>query len=184
MSIVNAKNFTFTYPGADESALKEISFEIKNGETIGIIRPLGSGKTTLGMAIAGLAPSITGGETSGELEVNTNSRRKEESPDKNWDDDGANRKHVGMVFEEFASQLVQLKMIEEIKVPLENYGTSQQESTNRAHQLLEQVGLGDVEDNRRVWDLSGGQQQRLAIAATLAFTRNAETRCDRRCLGC
>ncbi|KYC43702.1 hypothetical protein WA1_00600 [Scytonema hofmannii PCC 7110] len=169
MSIVNAKNFTFTYPGADESALKEISFEIKNGETIGIIGPLGSGKTTLGMAIAGLAPSITGGETSGELEVNTNSRRKEESQDKNWDDNGANRKHVGMVFEEFASQLVQLKMIEEVKVPLENNGTSQQESTNRARQLLEQVGLGDVEDNRRVWDLSGGQQQRLAIAATLAI---------------
>ncbi|MUG91397.1 ATP-binding cassette domain-containing protein [Scytonema sp. UIC 10036] len=169
MSVVNAKNFTFTYPGSDESALKEISLEINNSEIIGIIGPLGAGKTTLGMAIAGLAPSITGGETSGELEVNTNGRRKEESQDKNRDGDDTRKKHVGMVFEDFASQLVQLKMIEEIRVPLENSGASEQEATDRARQLLKQVGLSDVEDNRRIWDLSGGQQQRLAIAATLAI---------------
>ncbi|RUR75984.1 ATP-binding cassette domain-containing protein [Chlorogloeopsis fritschii PCC 9212] len=52
MSIVNAKDFTFTYPAADETTIDGISFEMKQGEVIGIIGPLGAGKTTLCMAIA------------------------------------------------------------------------------------------------------------------------------------
>jgi len=164
MAIVTAKNFTFTYPAAEESTLHDISFEIQAGEVMGIIGPVGAGKTTLCRAIAGLVPSITGGETSGNLDLQA------QPPNSGNGNSKQNSKgRVGMVFEDYASQLVQLKVLEEVKVPLLNIGASEQEAIERARQLLEQVGLGAIEDKRRIWELSGGQQQRLAIAANLAL---------------
>jgi len=162
MSIVNAKNFTFTYPGSDESVLNEVSLEIKDGEVLGIIGPLGAGKTTLCKAIAGLVPSITGGEASGEMNVSDRHQR-ESSND-------ANEQQVGIVFEDYAAQLIQLKVLEEVKTPLLNRGLSPKEAENRARELLDKVGLSNRDfEKKRIWDLSGGQQQRLAIAATLAI---------------
>jgi energy-coupling factor transport system ATP-binding protein len=161
MSIVNAKNFTFTYPGSDESVINQVSFEIEDGEVLGIVGPLGAGKTTLCRAIAGLVPSITGGEVAGAIEVsNGNHQTKSNS------NDG----QVGMVFEDYAAQLIQLKVLEEVKTPLLNRGLSHKEAEDRARELLKKVGLsGQDLEKKRIWDLSGGQQQRLAIAATLAM---------------
>jgi energy-coupling factor transporter ATP-binding protein EcfA2 len=186
MSIVKAKNLTFCYPGSDESALKEVSFEIHENEVVGIVGPPGAGKTTLGMVIAGLAPSVTGGELRGELDVNINRSQPEDvacnsdlnqRDDHNSDDREDSDKNenirqigrVGMVFEEMAAQLVQLKALEEVRVPLLNTGASPDEATDRAWELLNKVGLGNIDDDTRIWDLSGGQQQQLAIAANLAI---------------
>ena len=44
---ISFNNFTFTYPGSKDPSLKNISLEIKAGETIGIVGKIGSGKTTL-----------------------------------------------------------------------------------------------------------------------------------------
>jgi ATP-binding cassette subfamily B multidrug efflux pump len=44
---VSARNLTFTYPGADRPALRNITFDLKAGEILGIAGPTGSGKTTL-----------------------------------------------------------------------------------------------------------------------------------------
>ncbi|MCQ2772434.1 MAG: ABC transporter ATP-binding protein/permease [Bacilli bacterium] len=44
---ISFKNFNFTYPGNDEPSLKNISLDIKAGETIGIVGKIGCGKTTL-----------------------------------------------------------------------------------------------------------------------------------------
>jgi energy-coupling factor transport system ATP-binding protein len=137
MSIVSAKNFTFTYPGSDKSVLNEVSFEIGDGEVLGIVGPLGAGKTTLCRAIAGLAPSITGGEASGEIKVSGSNhshlQRQETS--------SGNQRQVGMVFEDYAAQLIQLKVLEEVKTPLLNRGLSPQEAEKRARELLDKVGL-------------------------------------------
>ena len=162
MAIVRARNFTFTYPGAEARALDEVSFEIRSGEVLGIIGPVGAGKTTLCMAIAGFAPRIIGGQSSGELAVGGRDTR--DAPGE------ARGQRVGMVFEDYVGQLTQLKARDEVTAALTSRGLAEQDAVARAHALLDRVGLGaeGVED-KLVWELSGGQQQRLALAATLAI---------------
>ncbi len=48
---ITAKNLTFTYPGSDQPALKNINFTIHSGETIAIVGSIGSGKSTLANAL-------------------------------------------------------------------------------------------------------------------------------------
>lgn len=165
MPIVTANEFKFTYPGAEESALNGASFEIEKGEVIGIIGPVGAGKTTLCMAIAGLVPRITGGEASGEMTVNC-----DEADDRSGSQQDENQL-VSMVFEDYVGQLTQLTAIDEVKNPLLGQkDISEQEAENQARELLNKVGLDPDElKKRRVWEMSGGQQQRLAIAAALAL---------------
>lgn len=161
MSIIQAKNFSFSYPGVEEKAIDGVSFEIEPNEVVGLIGPLGAGKTTLCMAIAGVAPSVIGGDISGELTV-AYQRRHEESG-------MANTGKVGMVFENFGSQLVQLKVLAEVMTPLRNRGFSEQEAKDRARELLRKVGLDEDMEDEQLWDLSQGEQQRVAVAATLAM---------------
>lgn len=162
MSIVSAKDFTFYYPATEEATIESVSFEIKQGEVIGIIGPLAAGKTTLCMAIADFAPRIVGGDFEGSLSVDN---RKLGSDKRKQD------RQVGMVFEDYSAQLVQIKVLDEVTTPLINNGKSQEDAENRARELLKKVGLGTGEEieKTRIWELSGGQQQRLAIAATLAI---------------
>jgi energy-coupling factor transporter ATP-binding protein EcfA2 len=161
MSIIHAKNFSFTYPGVEEKAIDGVSFEIEPNEVVGLIGPLGAGKTTLCMAIAGVAPSVIGGETSGELTVAYQKRTEDSGME--------NTGKVGMVFENFGSQLVQLKVLDEVMTPLENRGFSEQEAKERAREILRQVGLHEDMEGKQLWDLAQGQQQRVAVAATLAM---------------
>ena len=57
---VSLKNITFTYPGAPEPALKDVSFDIKQGETVALLGRVGSGKTTLGKLLCGLVEAESG----------------------------------------------------------------------------------------------------------------------------
>lgn len=57
---IELKNITFSYPDQANSALKDINLHISNGEKIGLIGPVGSGKTTLGKLILGLYEPISG----------------------------------------------------------------------------------------------------------------------------
>jgi ATP-binding cassette subfamily C protein LapB len=57
---IGVKNLTFSYPGQTTKVLNNISLEIAAGEKVGIIGPVGSGKTTLGKLILGLYEPISG----------------------------------------------------------------------------------------------------------------------------
>lgn len=153
MTVIEASKYNFSYPGMDENTLDDISFEISSGEVIGIVGALGAGKTTLCMSIAGFTPKIVGGDAEGKIDF----------PNQNEDT-------VGMVFEDYSAQLVQLKVLDEVTTPLLNRGVDEAEIENRGRELLKKVGLeGKKIERQKIWELSGGQQQQLAIAATLAI---------------
>lgn len=135
--------------------LEDVSFIVKKGETISIIGPSGSGKSTLLRCINRLEKP-----TSGEILINA-----ESVTDKNVN---RLRQQMGMVFQHF-NLFNHLNVTANITLaPLTLKTMGKKEAKEKAHYLLERVGLADKKD---VYPstLSGGQKQRVAIARALAM---------------
>lgn len=54
---LRVENLSFTYPGADHAALLNINFTLRRGQTLGIVGPVGSGKSTLVQILGGIRPA-------------------------------------------------------------------------------------------------------------------------------
>lgn len=154
--VIHAENLRLQYPTKSDLALDGVSFEASEGEVLGVVGPTESGKTSLAQAVAGFAPSVTGGTLDGELEVAGRDPRE------------ADDARVGMVFEDYSSQLTQVHVRDEIAVPLLSQGYGRDDAREKTRELLERVRLSGYGD-KRTWELSGGEQQRVAIAAALAL---------------
>ena len=164
--MLKADNLNFAYPGTREKALAGVSFSVAAGEVLGLVGPMGAGKTTLCMALAGFAPRLTGGEIEGELEVCGLDPRESSSREMAL--------RLGYVFEDYAAQITQVRVLDEVVAPLLNRGVSPDEAEAKALEMLDRVGLGGIGiERKRTWELSGGQQQRVAIAATLSVDPQA-----------
>ncbi len=133
------------------SILQDISFEIKNGESVAIVGSSGSGKSTLLGLLAGLdAPSSGHVTIDGQALFNLNE-----------DGRAALRgRCMGFVFQSF-QLLPMLTALENVMLPIELSGG--QDARNRAQHILERVGLGQ-RCAHYPRQLSGGEQQRVAIA--------------------
>jgi putative ABC transport system ATP-binding protein len=134
-SILQVENLTKTYRNGEKSltVLDNINFTVEPGISCAIVGPSGSGKTTLLGLCAGLdQPS------SGRIIL-----KGHQLDELNEDELAAVRnRHIGFVFQTF--QLVPtLTAIENVMVPLELRGERYQDVYQRAHQLLETVGLSD-----------------------------------------
>jgi len=148
-----ARGLTKEYQSGDRTiaVLRDVSFEVPQGQFVAIVGPSGSGKTTLLGLLAGLdAPSrgnvtIDGGDFSALGEDARAQVRGEK---------------VGFVFQSF--QLIPtLTALENVQVPLELRG--EPGATARARELLDRVGLGG-RTHHFPNQLSGGEQQRVALA--------------------
>ncbi|EGO64013.1 energy-coupling factor ABC transporter ATP-binding protein [Acetonema longum] len=156
--VVTFNAFSFSYGGKIQ-ALNNISLTVPAGSFTVITGDGGSGKTTLCLAIAGLAPHYFGGAVGGSLlvnGVNTLQRQVAELAET-----------VGIVLEDYESQLVTMTVEEEVAFSLENRGAAPAEISRRVQEALAMVGLTGQE-RKEIAALSGGQRQRLAIAAVLA----------------
>ena len=148
-----ARNLTKEYVSGDHTiaVLRDVSFEIPQGEFVAIVGPSGSGKTTLLGLLAGLdAPSRgTVHLDDGDFSTLSEDARAQVRGEK-----------VGFVFQSF--QLIPtLTALENVQVPLELRG--EPGAGARARELLERVGLGD-RTHHFPTQLSGGEQQRVALA--------------------
>ncbi len=157
--MIEVENLTKTYVMGEETvtALAGISLRIDRGEYAAIIGPSGSGKSTLMNIIGGLdRPS--GGEY----------RFEEESVQTMDDDDLADfrNRRIGFIFQSF-QLLPRLTAWQNVELPMIYAGMAGRERRERAHFLLDQVGLGTRAGHRPA-QMSGGQQQRVAIARALA----------------
>ena len=137
-------------------ALKDISLQIQTNEFVAFMGSSGSGKSTLMNILGCLDAPQTGQYLLDNQDV------------AQMDDDtlsAIRNKHIGFIFQTF-HLLPKLTALENVKLPLRYTTISPQEADERAHALLDKVGLGHRK-NHRPNEMSGGQRQRVAIARAL-----------------
>jgi len=137
-------------------ALRSVDLSIERNEYVALMGASGSGKSTL-MNILGCLDTPTSG--SYYLRGKDVSRLN--------DDELAEirNKEIGFVFQTF-NLLPRYKAIDNVALPLVYSGISKEERTERAAEVLRQVGLSDRMDHKPN-ELSGGQRQRVAVARAL-----------------
>lgn len=162
MKPIIVEKLKYKYPLADRLALDSISFEVQEGEFIGLIGRNQAGKSTLCQALVGIVPHFYKGAyggkvTVGGLEVKTNPISD------------LSRK-VGIVFQNPFTQVTGSKMTvyEEIAFGLENIGIPRKEMIKRIEEVMDLLNIAPFRD-RNPFDLSGGQMQRMAIASMIAM---------------
>ncbi|MFN3278576.1 MAG: ABC transporter ATP-binding protein [Paracoccus hibiscisoli] len=137
-----------------------VSFDIRPGETFGLVGESGCGKSTIARALAGLVPHEGLIEIGGRpLSAMTPRQRKDA------------RRDVQMVFQDPMAALdPRMKVGDAVEEPLviHRIGT-QAERRARARDLFRQVGLSDDQMSRYPHEFSGGQRQRICIARALAL---------------
>ncbi|GAB4317265.1 MAG: ABC transporter ATP-binding protein [Bacteroidales bacterium] len=159
MSILKIKDLHKIY---DETsvpvhAVNGITMEVEPGEFTAIVGPSGSGKTTLLNMIGGLDKP-----TRGEILINgTNISRLSTRQRTRF-----RLQNIGFVFQAY-NLIPVLTAKENVEFIMHLQGRSRKERTDRALELLRNIGLGD-RVNARPGKLSGGQQQRVAVARAIA----------------
>jgi putative ABC transport system ATP-binding protein len=154
---ISARNVTLSL-GTGEArtdVLKGIDLDILSGETIAILGPSGSGKSSLMAILSGLE-RVSGGEVT---VAGTNFGSLDED-----DLARARRGRIGIVLQSF-HLLPTMTALENVAVPLELSGAA--DAFDRARAELEAVGLGHRLSHYPA-QLSGGEQQRVAIARAVA----------------
>ena len=151
---------TFTYHGAERPALRAVSFVQSAGETIGVMGASGAGKSTLAKCLNRIVPEFEDGDFRGAIRIAgeplEHLRVCDVAP------------KVGMVFQDFESQLFSTNVAHEVAFAMEQVGMDRAEMDRRIVPALEAVGLRGFE-HRDPMSLSGGEKQRLAIASVLAL---------------
>lgn len=158
---IKAVNLNYIYgqgTAFEQYALKNVNFEIPDGQFIGLIGHTGSGKSTLIQHLNGLLKA-----TSGELYYNG----------ENIYAQGYNmrelRSKVGLVFQYPEHQLFEVDVFSDVCFGPKNQGLPKEEIEDRARRALEAVGLDEGFYTQSPFELSGGQKRRVAIAGVLAM---------------
>ena len=144
--------------GGERAGVFNVSLEVPKGCLAVLAGPSGSGKTTL-LQLAGLLDAPDAGE------VRLDGEAVSSLPEKARCD--LRLRRLGFVFQAFNLVPV-LSALENVMLPLQFQGLSDEEARPRAEAALERVGLSDRR-HHRPGQLSGGQQQRAAIARALAM---------------
>ena len=155
--IIKVEHLTRVYDGkAPVTALKDISFEIANGEFVAIMGRSGSGKSTLLHQLSLIDTPTEGNIFLNTVDITTLSDLQKSDFRLN---------HLGYVFQEYAL-IVEFNALENVYLPAMALGTNSTKYKKRAEELLKLVGLGERLDHYP-HELSGGEQQRVAIARAL-----------------
>lgn len=157
-AILSARNVRKTYGGGSGTfeALRGVSLDIVEGESLAIIGRSGSGKSTL-MHLLALLDEPTDGS------ILLDGRDTYELKGKRLD--RTRNKTFGFVFQQFFLNTNQT-VLDNVMLPLKIAGLAPKARRDRAMATLEQLELADKAKNRAL-DLSGGQKQRVVIARAL-----------------
>lgn len=152
-------NYVYS-PGTayEKHALKDVSFEIEQGQFVGIIGHTGSGKSTLIQHLNGLVKA-----TSGKILYEGQNIYEEGYDMKKL------RSQVGLVFQYPEYQLFEADVLSDVGFGPKNQGLSREECEKCAREALALVGFPEKYYSQSPFELSGGQKRRVAIAGILAM---------------
>lgn len=156
--MIEFRDLSKTFQSAEGShkALHDINLTIPNGDIFGIIGPSGAGKSTLVRCINLLERPTSGSVYIDGVDVTNYKGRALRDL----------RARIGMIFQDF-NLFSQRTVLQNVLFPLEIRHDKHRHALERAHELLELVGLANMK-KRYPAQLSGGQQQRVSIARALA----------------
>jgi oligopeptide transport system ATP-binding protein len=147
--------------GTSVKAVDGVSFEIREGETLGLVGESGCGKSTLARLVTQLIPVTSGKIFLGDVELTKLHGEKLRQQ----------RRQLQMIFQDpFASLDPRMTVGDIIAEPLDNFGVMRGRArSTRVQELLRIVGLNPNFNNRYPHEFSGGQRQRIGIARALAL---------------
>lgn len=160
MPLLACRDFSFTYSSQATPTLRNMTFSVASGEWVMLLGRSGSGKSTLCYACNGLIPHMIPGAFLGEIHVCGKDTRALPV----W----KRAKDVGLVFQDFETQLIGTSVGAELRHPLEyrEVPLTFPEMNRRIAHALGSVGL-EVDIARDPMQMSGGQRQRLVMASVL-----------------
>lgn len=147
---LSLKNISKKYK--DKEILKNISFDIKEGELVCILGPSGCGKTTLLNIIGGFISDFSGDVLLSDENINNLPPEKRE---------------ISTVFQSYGL-FTHKNVIDNISYGLKLLKIDKNMREKRARDMLEKVGLAGYE-KKKIKELSGGEQQRVAIARSMVL---------------
>ena len=161
--MIQFENVTYAYERG-KTVLSEVSFEIGEGETVGLIGANGAGKSTIMKLLLGLAGPGAGKESGSQTEGRILVDGLEVIP-RNL---AEIRRKLGFVLQNSDNQMFMPTVIEDMLFGLLNYGMSRQEALQRADSLLKELGQEKLRDlyNHKI---SGGEKRMAAVATVLAM---------------
>lgn len=144
----------------ETAALNDVSFEIEQGDLVGIIGHTGSGKSTLIQHLNGLLEPHSGKVFVKDNDIWSKENRKQIRQV---------RFAVGLCFQYPEYQIFEEDVYKEIAYGPKQMGLDEQEIDRRVKRSMEFVGLDFALSTKSPFDLSGGQKRRVAIASILAM---------------
>ncbi len=160
VSIIEVNNLNKSFKVGKESVkvLKDINFNVEEGEFISIMGPSGGGKSTLLYLLGGLDKP-----TSGTISIAGKDISKIKKKEISW----MRRNKLGFVFQ-FYNLVPNLSVEDNIMLPIILDGKKLKDYNKKLEEILDIIGM---QDKRKLTprELSGGQQQRVAIARALIF---------------
>ena len=160
-SIIKVDHLSYVYnPGMPNAvtALDDVSFEVEEGDFVGIIGATGSGKSTLITHMNGLNKP-----TSGHIIIDGRDLWAEPEKIREF------RFLTGLVFQYPEYQLFEETCYKDIAFGPRNMGLDEAEIDRRVHEAADFVGLDEALLQRSPFELSGGQKRRVAIAGVIAM---------------
>jgi peptide/nickel transport system ATP-binding protein len=143
-------------------AVKDVSFRLPKGKTLGLVGESGSGKTTVGLTLMRLHEASTGEALFEGRDILSMSAREFMSY----------KRRIQIIFQNPYASLNPRFIIGQILTEpmlIHGIGSSAQERTELAFEMLQKVGLPEVSFYKYPHEFSGGQRQRIAIARCLAL---------------
>lgn len=159
---IKVENLTYIYNEGlpfEQKALDDVSFEVEDGDFVGLIGHTGSGKSTLIQHLNGIMKPYSGKIFINDFDITQKDQNLTEI-----------RKRVGIVFQYPEYQLFEETVAKDIAFGPSNLGLDAEEIDKRVKDAMADVGL-DYEQfaEKSPFDLSGGQKRRVAIAGVIAM---------------